>query len=90
LRKNIPCNREAKHKIIKKVSEDFQSVFKDNTGISKVDGIRISLEDGWILIRESGTEPMIRLTVEGESLKTATNIMKKGIVLVEQSAREVN
>ena len=51
--------------------------------------IRLSLEDGWILIRASGTEPVIRLTVEGESLRTAKKIMEKGIMLVEQSAGKV-
>jgi phosphoglucosamine mutase len=28
------------------------------------DGIRIDEEDGWFLIRASGTEPIVRLTIE--------------------------
>jgi phosphoglucosamine mutase len=51
--------------------------------------MRISLKDGWILIRASGTEPLVRLTVEGESLKTARNIMQEGIKLVKQFVRKV-
>jgi phosphoglucosamine mutase len=28
------------------------------------DGIRIDEEDGWVLVRASGTEPIVRLTME--------------------------
>jgi phosphomannomutase len=31
------------------------------------DGMRIDEEDGWLLIRASGTEPIIRLTMEYKS-----------------------
>jgi phosphoglucosamine mutase len=89
LRKNMPCNDEAKYRVVKKISEDFGQVFPRNTELSKVDGVRLSLADGWILIRASGTEPVIRLTVEGESLKTAKKIMEKGVMLVELSAGKV-
>jgi phosphoglucosamine mutase len=89
LRKNMTCNNEAKHEVIEKIGENFERAFPGNTELSTVDGVRLSLEDGWILIRASGTEPVIRLTVEGESLRTAKKIMEKGVMLVKQSAGEV-
>jgi phosphomannomutase len=49
-----------------------------------------ALEDGWILVRASGTEPLVRLTVEGESLKTAESIIKRGIAVVKQFMGKVN
>ena len=36
---------------------------------SEEDGIRIDEEDGWFLVRASGTEPIIRLTMEYKDKK---------------------
>ncbi len=35
--------------------------------VSTTDGIRLTFNDGWLLVRASGTEPKIRVTVEAES-----------------------
>jgi len=89
LRKNITSSNDAKYEVVEKVGENFGQVFPRHAELSRVDGVRLSLEDGWILIRASGTEPVLRLTVEGESLRTAKKIMEKGVMLVEQSAGRV-
>jgi phosphoglucosamine mutase len=34
--------------------------------ISKVDGIKLNFGDGWLLVRPSGTEPIIRITAEAK------------------------
>ena len=51
---------------------------------SPTDGIRVSGEDGWYLVRASGTEPKIRITAEGKNLKTAKAMLAKGRDLVRQ------
>jgi len=35
--------------------------------VSNIDGIKLNFEDGWVLIRASGTEPKIRITAEAKS-----------------------
>lgn len=89
VRENIACKNEVKHKVVEKVEGGLRSVFPSCGQVSMVDGVRLSLEDGWILVRASGTEPFIRLTVEGESLKAAEVIMEKGVMLVRGFVGEV-
>jgi phosphoglucosamine mutase len=84
LRENLTCRNEQKSKIVTKIEKSGPKAFPEYTDFSTVDGMRLSLKTGWLLIRASGTEPLIRLTAEGESLKAARNIMKLGVELVQR------
>ncbi|MFW5956888.1 MAG: phosphoglucosamine mutase [Natronomonas sp.] len=49
------------------------------------DGVRIETEDGWLLIRKSGTEPVIRLTAEARDERRADELLEVGHALVEEA-----
>jgi len=84
LRENVACKNDSKHKLVASLEKAVTSAFPEYTDFSTVDGVRLALKTGWVLIRASGTEPLIRLTVEGESLKAAKDIMSKGTALVKK------
>jgi phosphoglucosamine mutase len=88
LRDNITCGNDLKRKTVANIEKTIRSAFPAYTGFSTVDGVRLTLEKGWLLIRASGTEPLIRLTVEGESLKVARDIIEKGKVLVKEHVKD--
>jgi phosphoglucosamine mutase len=58
--------------------ETAQDVLRHLGASSPTDGIRIADEDGWCLIRASGTEPKIRITAEGKTLAKAKALLAKG------------
>ncbi len=89
LRENIRCKNEVKYEVMEKVENGLKMVFPKFTESSVVDGVRLTFKDGWILVRASGTEPLVRLTVEGESLKAAKEIMGKGVALVKKLVKEM-
>lgn len=49
--------------------------------INTMDGYKFIVENGWLLIRASGTEPLIRFYAEGESLSKVNELLDEGMKL---------
>ncbi len=43
--------------------------------VNKLDGIKLSFSDAWVLIRPSGTEPKVRVTVEAKSKRRVWELL---------------
>ena len=74
----FPCRD--KKQAMAKIAKELAKLGETNT----LDGIRVDMEDGWILIRPSGTEPKIRITVESKSkcdelFDTASKVVREAI-----------
>ncbi|MBA7528848.1 Phosphoglucosamine mutase [subsurface metagenome] len=47
--------------------------------VSNIDGIKLNFEDGWLLVRASGTEPKIRVTAEAKGEARVRQLYDEGI-----------
>lgn len=56
-----------------KILVDVQNHFK-NEKISTVDGVKIDFEHGWVHLRKSNTEPIIRIYSEAQDEETANDL----------------
>ncbi|WP_414469552.1 phosphoglucosamine mutase [Methanobacterium sp. ACI-7] len=75
VRDKIECEDIQKTLIMEKVKEELPEYFDNVKDVNFIDGVRISMEDGsWVLIRPSGTESYIRITLEGKTMEIAREI----------------
>ncbi len=88
LRENLACRNDLKKKAVAAIADEIKDEFSGYTDFSTIDGVRLALKNGWLLIRASGTEPLIRLTVEGQSALVAKELMLKATALIRKHVEE--
>ncbi|HUV83240.1 MAG TPA: phosphoglucosamine mutase [archaeon] len=59
----ITCNNQRKDGAMSDIASELSSMGE----VSTIDGIRVETNDGWVLVRPSGTEPLVRVTAEARS-----------------------
>ena len=75
IREKVTCSAEAKIRVMENMEELLTSAFGDIREVNSIDGVRITFEDdSWVLVRPSGTEDYIRITLESRDEKRAAEI----------------
>ncbi|CDG64517.1 MAG: phosphoglucosamine mutase [Methanobacterium sp.] len=85
MRDKIDCREDQKDPIMEKVKTDLPSLYQEVIDVNLKDGVRISFEDGsWVLVRPSGTESFIRITLEGKTEDKARMIHEKAAKFIHE------
>jgi phosphomannomutase len=66
---------------VDKVLDKVKNHFK-NIPINTVDGVKIDFDEGWVHLRKSNTEPIIRIYSESDTVEKANELAEKIKVLV--------
>ncbi|MFQ5831951.1 MAG: phosphoglucosamine mutase [Candidatus Thorarchaeota archaeon] len=76
---------DMKSKVMAKLKKTLPKAMTGTVDVVTVDGLGINLKDGWVLVRPSGTEPVIRITCEARSPKTVERILAEAKKAVEMA-----
>ena len=73
---------EDKAAVMADVSEGVSERYDE---VDTLDGVRVETEDGWFLLRASGTQPLIRVTAEARSAADAESLFEDARALVDEA-----
>ena len=76
-KRKVECPDELKGEVMEKIAEVTCEFEVDTT-----DGVKILTEEGWVIIRPSGTEPIFRCFAEAKTEEDAKKMAEWGIKLV--------
>src|SRR5712675_1506516 len=87
LRENLHLSDEQKANAVKKVAVDASTlVGRKVVSIDRTDGAKFVFDDGtWMLLRLSGTEPLLRLYVEADSAAASSKLTQEASQWVLQN-----
>jgi len=87
-KRKIECPDEIKGPVMDMVSK----MLGDEDGVRDIDttdGVKIFRDEGWVIIRPSGTEPIFRCFAESETQEQADEMARWGISLVERAIEKL-
>ncbi len=73
-RENIEVDQ--KEAVIDRISTELTAEFDR---VETIDGLRVETDDGWFLIRASGTQPLVRVTAEARQEAAAKRLCEQAV-----------
>ena len=69
----MPCPHDKKEIVMRTLAEETKKD-KNVKNVDETDGVKLYLEDGWVLLRPSGTEPIFRVYSESREKSKAEEL----------------
>ncbi|WP_435077579.1 phosphoglucosamine mutase [Halococcus sp. AFM35] len=85
-----PIRRESvevtdKSGVMARVEERVLAEYDD---VRTLDGVRVDFDDGWVLVRASGTQPLVRITAEARDGERCGELFAEASAIVETAREE--
>jgi len=84
-RRNLDCPDAEKERVLDAIGDALPETVAgvEVEAVSDADGFKIRLEDGsWLLVRPSGTEPVLRIYAEADSESRVEELLDAGVDIV--------
>ena len=86
IREKVTCSKEAKFKVMENMESLLKEAFDDIVEINSLDGVRLTFaDDSWVLVRPSGTEDYIRITLESRDSARAEAICETCLKIINDN-----
>ncbi len=86
IREKITCSKEAKVKVMENMETLLKGAFDDIVDVNSLDGVRLTFsDDSWVLVRPSGTEDYIRITLESRDARRAEEIKDICVKIINEN-----
>jgi phosphoglucosamine mutase len=86
IREKITCSKEAKIRVMENMEELLKGAFDDIVEVNSIDGVRLTFaDDSWVLVRPSGTEDYIRITLESRDESRAESIRDVCVKIINEN-----
>jgi len=83
---NIDCPDRYKFEVVRQL---IQRLSEQGEQILTLDGLKIITDSGWVLIRPSNTEPLIRVAIEGRDEQTVITLRNKYVRLLTEQIKNI-
>lgn len=65
----------------------FRELYKDEM-VNDIDGVKVDFKDGWVHLRKSNTEPIIRIYTEAQSLDSSQKLAEEAISQIKKLIKQ--
>ena len=90
LRSKVTCPQELQAKVMDELQSELLRIMPRECETLTVDGVRLSVSTEWVLARPSGTEPVLRVTVEAKDRTRAESLMSQTISLAQRTIKQIS